>query len=441
MEALRERVGDDRRAELDRLIGVLEGHQVATPNPPGQASPTALGSSAAPSGARPSRDLVYISYRDREWQQRLRRVLDADPRLGGRVWDDTEIPADADWQREIDEHVPRARVMIMLASDDYFDPAVSGAFASEVVPALAAREQGELAILWLPVRPMSIAAAPVRHITAATGAGTVPLALLPPDGQAQALIRVYGEVLRLLGLPAEPLSPAVRMAAQSPADEPAQDTTEVPPQHALGSRPMPESSTILFLAASPDGEQKLALDREAREIRSKIRAAEHRDSLVFHTEWAVRPDDLLQYLNELRPQAVHFSGHGTTGELILNDEDGRAKPVSRDALRALFGLHAKTVRLVVLNACFSKAQADAIVEVIDCAVGMSQAIGDEAAIVFAAAFYRKLGFGDSVQAAFDEGRVALMLQGIPEEKTPVLLVRNGVDASQVFLVGPSANPS
>jgi CHAT domain-containing protein len=204
---------------------------------------------------------------------------------------------------------------------------------------------------------------------------------------------------------------------------------------------MPETSTILFLAASPDGTQKLALDREAREIRSKIRAADHRDSLVFHTEWAVRPDDLLQYLNELRPQAVHFSGHGTTGELILNDEDGRAKPVSRDALRALFGLHAKTVRLVVLNACFSKAQADAIVEVIDCAVGMSQAIGDEAAIVFAAAFYRKLGFGDSVQAAFDEGCVALMLQGIPEEKTPVLLVRRGVDASQVFLVGPSANPS
>jgi hypothetical protein len=357
------------------------------------------------------------------------------------VWDDTEIPGDADWQREIDAHVPRARVMIMLASDDYFDPAVSGAFESEVLPALAAREKGEVAILWLPVRPMSIAAAPVRHIMAATGAGAIPLANLPRDGQAQALIAIYREVLRLLGLPAEPLSPDVRMAAQPPADTPPQATTRVTAPPALESRPMPDTSTILFLAANPDGTQKLALDREAREIRSKIRAADHRDALVFHTEWAVRPDDLLQYLNELRPQAVHFSGHGTTGELILNDEDGRAKPVSRAALRALFGLHTKTVRLVVLNACFSKEQADAIVEVIGCAVGMSQAIGDEAAIVFAAAFYRKLGFGDSVQAAFDEGCVALMLQGIPEEKTPVLLVRSGVDASRVFLVGPNANPS
>lgn len=217
-----------------------------------------------------------------------------------------------------------------------------------------------------------------------------------------------------------------------------------PPRPALppiGSRPMPETSTILFLAANPDGTQRLALDHEAREIRSKIRAADHRDSLVFHTEWAVRPDDLLQYLNELHPQAVHFSGHGTAGGLVLHDENGHAKPVTSAALRALFGLHAKTVRLVVLNACFSKEQAQAIVEVIDCAVGMSQAIGDEAAIVFAAAFYRKLGFGDSVQAAFDEGRVALMLQGIPEDQTPVLLVRTGVDANRVFLVGPHANPS
>ncbi len=220
LEALRERVGDDRRAELDRLIGVLEGYQATNPNSPGQASPAAPGSSAAAHGAQLPRDLVYISYRhrDREWHERLRRILDADPRLRGRVWDDTEFAAGGDWQREIDAHLPRARVMIMLASDDYFDPAVSGAFASEVIPALAAHAQGELTILWLPVRPMSIGVAPVRHITAATGAGTVPLANLSPDGQAQALIRVYREVLRLLGLPAEPLSPDVRMAVQPPAE-------------------------------------------------------------------------------------------------------------------------------------------------------------------------------------------------------------------------------
>lgn len=208
-----------------------------------------------------------------------------------------------------------------------------------------------------------------------------------------------------------------------------------------GAGTMNSGSTILFLAANPSGTARLALDREAREIREKIRAAEHRATLHFRSEWAVRPDDLLQYLNEFRPQAVHFSGHGEASEILLNDESGRSQPVSRQALRALFALHRNSVRLVVLNACFSKTQAQAIVEEIDCAVGMSREIGDEAAIVFAAAFYRKLGFGASVADAHAEGCVALMLRNIPEETTPQLLVKAGVDAHQVFLAGPSTHPS
>ncbi|MCB1918206.1 MAG: CHAT domain-containing protein [Rhodocyclaceae bacterium] len=227
------------------------------------------------------------------------------------------------------------------------------------------------------------------------------------------------------------VSPTIRRAAQPPA------TGTTPTTGAL----MSSQSTILFLAASPEGEEKLALDVEAREIEEKIQQADHRDSLIFTTKWAIRPDDLLNQLNKLKPQAVHFSAHGTANELILNDENGQPKPVSGKAIRALFDLHKRTVRLVVLNACYTKKQAKGIVEVIDCAIGMKKEIGDKAAIAFAAAFYRKLGFGASVKEAFDEGCVALMLADIPEEKTPELLVRNGVDAAQVFLVGPEANPS
>jgi hypothetical protein len=45
---------------------------------------------------------------------------------------------------------------------------------------------------------------------------------------------------------------------------------------------------------------------------------------------------------------------------------------------------------------------------------------DKAAIVFAAAFYQALGFGHSVQKAFDSGKAALMLEHIPEENHKVL---------------------
>lgn len=200
-------------------------------------------------------------------------------------------------------------------------------------------------------------------------------------------------------------------------------------------------TTILFLAANPDGVTKLALDQECRAIREKIRASDFPKALELKTEWAIRPDDLLQYLNEYRPHIVHFSGHGSANEeLILHDKDDQAKRVSKEALRALFATLKDNIRLVMLNACYSRPQGEAIVEVIDCAVGMKKAIGDEAAIVFAASFYRALGFGRSVQGAFEQGRTALLLEGIAEQNTPELLVRSGVDPKTIFLVQAATNP-
>src|SRR4051795_12690794 len=94
---------------------------------------------------------------------------------------------------------------------------------------------------------------------------------------------------------------------------------------------------VLFLAANPAGTRPLQLDEEIRQITAKIRAAEYRDSLELVSRWAVRPDDLLQALLEVKPHVVHFSGHGSpAAELILLDEQGNSKPVSQEALVHLF---------------------------------------------------------------------------------------------------------
>jgi hypothetical protein len=192
---------------------------------------------------------------------------------------------------------------------------------------------------------------------------------------------------------------------------------------------------ILFVSANPHGETQLKLDEEVREIEAKIRAAEYRDSLELITKLAARPDDLLQSLNQHEPHIVHFSGHGSsTEEIILLDKLGNPKPVSKEALVSLFNTLKNNIRVVLLNACFSQPQAEAITEEIDCAIGMMRAIGNDAAITFAAAFYRAIGFGRSVKDAFDQGRTALLLEGIPEEKTPVLMTRKKIAAESIVLV-------
>src|SRR5579859_7412551 len=93
---------------------------------------------------------------------------------------------------------------------------------------------------------------------------------------------------------------------------------------------------VLFLAANPRRTRRLAIDEEMRAIEQKVRAAEHRDALVFQSSWAVRPDDLLQLLNQHRPQIVHFSGHGNKEGLSLAGSDGQVRLVTTQALTALF---------------------------------------------------------------------------------------------------------
>jgi hypothetical protein len=205
---------------------------------------------------------------------------------------------------------------------------------------------------------------------------------------------------------------------------------------------------ILFLSANPLDvvgthpvtkkllvSMPLRLDDEVREIQKRIRASEHWDALELVVRPAARPDDLLQSLHEVKPQVVHISGHGSDlDELYLLDSHGKAKAVSKSAIAALFKTMRGDIRVVVLNACYSRPQATAITKHVDCAIGMSRAIGDEAAIVFAAAFYRGIAFGKSVKQSFDEGIVALQVEGIKEHSTPKLMSRNGINPDRVLLI-------
>jgi len=196
---------------------------------------------------------------------------------------------------------------------------------------------------------------------------------------------------------------------------------------------------VLFLSANPVATPKLQLDEEIRQIGIKLRAAEYRDAFDFVPRFAARPDDLLQALLEHKPEIVHFSGHGSAAQqLIFVDDQGNEKPVTKEALVHLFRTLKDNIRLVLLNACSTRPQAEAIAETIDCTIGMRKPIGDEAAIVFAASFYRALGFGRSVKEAFELGKAALLLESIPEDKTPELLTRAGADASAMIFVQPPA---
>jgi hypothetical protein len=175
---------------------------------------------------------------------------------------------------------------------------------------------------------------------------------------------------------------------------------------------------ILVLAANPRTTERLRLEEEEREIDEGLRRSRHRDQFELISKWAVRERDFYRHMLDVQPHIVHFSGHGT-GEagIVLEDETGRVELLPTEQLAGLFKLFAEAgLECVLLNACYSDVQAEAIHKHVPYVIGMSQAIGDQAAINFAIAFYDALGAGRTVEFAYELGCVELMrlkASGIP----------------------------
>lgn len=200
---------------------------------------------------------------------------------------------------------------------------------------------------------------------------------------------------------------------------------------------IPKIITVLFLASNPTDTQSLRLDAESRAIQEMIRKSDYRDTIRFETRWAVRTSDLLQAINEVNPDIIHFSGHGApNGDLAFENVNGQCKLVTKEAMAQTIMTLSDKVRLLFFNACFSVIQAEHIVEHVDAAIGMNTSIGDEAALVFASQFYSSIGFGKNLQIAFNQAKAALMLEGIPEDTTPKLFVRDDLQAENIILVQP-----
>jgi hypothetical protein len=186
------------------------------------------------------------------------------------------------------------------------------------------------------------------------------------------------------------------------------------------------SKTILMLAAAPDGEQLLDLDKEVRNVREALKLSRDRDSFRLEHRVAVRWKDMCREMEELKPSIVHFLGHGDGKKgLLFEEEDGTAHLISADSLKRLFEQF-KQVECVVLNACYSAVQAKAIHEHVPCVIGMSLSIGDRAARDFAEGFYDGLGSGQGYRDAFKVGLVRIAND--VEVWTPELLWREPVRA-------------
>jgi hypothetical protein len=219
--------------------------------------------------------------------------------------------------------------------------------------------------------------------------------------------------------------------------------------HEAVPAPAPERPVkLLFLAANPGDTPRLRLDREIKAITEALQASGAGDRFVVEQQWAVEDRQLQDALLGHQPDIVHLSGHGGTGGAPVLERGDAARDIvlaggptgpgnaggRGAALARVFATARGRVRCVVLNACRSLAAADLIAGHVGCAIGMSDAIDDAAALCFSWAFYNALGHGASVRRAFDLALAQLALGGWDRGGDIPRLVAPVIDPTQVSFV-------
>jgi hypothetical protein len=166
--------------------------------------------------------------------------------------------------------------------------------------------------------------------------------------------------------------------------------------------------TILILVANPQGSAGLNLLPEVRNLQEAIQRSLNRERFAVEWRVAVQEEDLRRHILGIKPQIIHFCGHGTKKGLVIHDENNQVKLLSNEFLADLLKNFADRVECLVLNACETEPLAIEVAKHINYAIGMNQEVKDQSAITFSEAFYDAIGSGEGIEIAFEIGKNAVL---------------------------------
>jgi len=132
------------------------------------------------------------------------------------------------------------------------------------------------------------------------------------------------------------------------------------------------SSCCLLVQRSRPRSSRYGVSGNQRSLRLSV----GRDKFYIEKHTATTVDDLSPLPFVAQAGIVHFSGHGDKEAIYLDDGQGWTHETRAEPLARLFSLCNDYVKCVVLNACYSEAQAKVIQSQVDYTIGMSKKIED-----------------------------------------------------------------
>jgi len=162
-----------------------------------------------------------------------------------------------------------------------------------------------------------------------------------------------------------------------------------------------ESINILYLVNDPDHLKSSLANKEINSIKHRLLIGKCSCKYELIPKNIKTLEDFQRAMLEVRPSIVHFSGYATQEDkLVFQDHTGEVINIEPSSLCKLFTQFSDKLELVILNACYSKLQAESIVSEIKYVVGIEGGVDKVLSMDFVNGFYQALSYGTSIKKAF-----------------------------------------
>ena len=182
---------------------------------------------------------------------------------------------------------------------------------------------------------------------------------------------------------------------------------------------------ILYISATPTNVDNLQVDFEFKKIKASLEGGLNRDEFeLLSPLMAVSLQDFLQAKHRYKPAIIHFSGHGLQDGLMFATSENVFQIIPTELLKEVFKGIEAYAKLIVLNACYSSAQAKILSEKGIYVLGMNVPVTDTAAIDLADNLYRFISDGQTTEEAFANVKILIALN-FPAEAETLEMWKNG----------------
>ena len=170
---------------------------------------------------------------------------------------------------------------------------------------------------------------------------------------------------------------------------------------------------VIYFSSNPNQLNPLDFEEEFKKIKNALLAKNKQEE--FETpEWipAVTQSEMLKKINELKPNLVVISMHGSQDKgLMFKEEGNKQAPFAIDEF--VHSIHTLTqnplnkLECILFSCCHSKAFAEKTVAHIPYAIGIEGPIQDEAMPVFNDGFFDSLFSDRQIEPAYNMGKLLL----------------------------------